>query len=328
VPDDKVAIPLVSVWRAVAFGLRAGLLAAAAFAAFTILTGFAVVPVFSVFGALVAFAVEYGADSPSRRWVQVLAIFLTLVSLVAAEYPIALHFGYSTGSPGWLSPSYIADNVSEDLQTNPLILLFWGIALFTAWSMTREDDDDDGDVSPSGVAEDDGTNIGWAPWLVASTALVVGAASLLILARVPIGATRPPIEATGRDRPSIPQHADHPISVPMETVKVGDCFNFSSGDTFDSLPELPCGQPHHSEVFYLYSMNAGTYPGDDQVQASATERCGRQLTSYAKQEDIGLLSADGFAPDSGSWHAGDRTVICFLYRDDEAKLASSERGPH
>ena len=75
-------------------------------------------------------------------------------------------------------------------------------------------------------------------------------------------------------------------------------------------------------------MNDGTYPGDTQVQLSATERCGQQLNSYAKQEDLGLLSADGILPDNSTWKVGDRTVICYLYRDDEAKLTSSERGPH
>ncbi len=334
VPDDKVAIPPVSAWRAVAFGVGAALLAAAAAAMFSILTGYNTSLATVGVGIAVASAVSYGAASRSRKWAQFLAIFLTLVGLAAAEYPIALHYGGATGSSVWLSPSYITEVFRQDIRTNPITLLFWGFALFIAWATAKG-----GNVPPSGASEEDSTDVGgaprhllvvdqpqprnvrlWVQWLVASTALAVGAASLVILARVPIG-------STGRDRPSIPQHADHPIPVPLEAVIVGDCFNLPSS-AFDTLPELPCGQPHDSEVFYLYSMNPGTYPGDDQVYALAMARCGDQLTSYARQEDIGLLWADGITPDSGTWRAGNRSVICALYRTDEAKLASSERAPH
>ena len=136
-------------------------------------------------------------------------------------------------------------------------------------------------------------------------AAAVGAGTFLLLGQVPLGST------SG--------------SVLLQRVKVGDCFTETDGDVVSSLPELPCTQPHDGEVFYIYSMNPGAYPGDDQVQQSADAACSAQLPSY-----VGETAVDGFdygylLPNREAWESGDRAALCLLRSASGTKITGTAR---
>jgi len=102
------------------------------------------------------------------------------------------------------------------------------------------------------------------------------------------------------------------------TLQVGDCLNdASASDTVDSVPTVPCSEPHDSEIYASIIMSGDTYPGQDAVIAEADAAC---LDAFAGF--IGTSYADSayyysyYFPTEGSWSSGDREILCTVY--DEA----------
>jgi hypothetical protein len=320
---------LASASRAVAYGTSAALLAAAAYAASVILTGYETGIAATAVGIAVAYAVSAGAGSLGPGWRRLISVMLTFVGLAAGEYVIARHLGDLTRSTLLLSPSDVTALVRADLKANPLTLMFWGIALLSASTLSTHGHlrigrsrNDSHAVAPDVVtAPGKARRLDrWAPSLAASVALALGAGGLLCLSRVPLG-------TSSAERPSIPVHASTTTPVPLEAVRVGDCFNNPTTESIDSLPELPCEQPHDLEVFDIYAMKAGAYPGDEQVYQSALDACQIHLSSYVAKSDLGALDTDALTPERDTWNHGDRSVFCSLYRVDNTKITGTAGEP-
>ena len=95
-------------------------------------------------------------------------------------------------------------------------------------------------------------------------------------------------------------------------LKVGDCVN-NLKDSTDvlSLPGVPCTQPHEGEVFAVFDLPAGDYPGQDAVDKQVSEQCNTRLSAYspsaADDPAVGLFSV---YPLRQNWERGDREVVC------------------
>lgn len=107
----------------------------------------------------------------------------------------------------------------------------------------------------------------------------------------------------------------------------GTCFDDPTGTLVEDVPIVDCAQPHDNEVFHLFDIEDGTYPGDTLVTDVANDGCLQLFAIYvgsdywASSLDFGYLT-----PTSQSWEAGDREVVCFLYSMDLRPLTGSVRG--
>jgi hypothetical protein len=95
-------------------------------------------------------------------------------------------------------------------------------------------------------------------------------------------------------------------------LKVGDCVN-NLRDSTDvlSLPGVPCAQPHEGEVFAVFDLPAGEYPGQAAVDDQVSKQCNARLSAYspsaADDPAVGLFSV---YPLQQNWVRGDREVVC------------------
>lgn len=104
------------------------------------------------------------------------------------------------------------------------------------------------------------------------------------------------------------------------SLQVGDCINQS--DTveteetveYESLPVVPCADPHTGEVYAEHELPAGDFPGDQAVTDTGMEHC------YSVFEEFVGLSYEestldfwAMFPSQQGWEmADDRTVQCFV----------------
>lgn len=109
-------------------------------------------------------------------------------------------------------------------------------------------------------------------------------------------------------------------SVSATALQVGDCVNgLEEQDSLLNLPGVPCAQPHEGEVFAVFDLPAGAYPGESAVNRQVNTECSGRLRAYSPAADadpaIGLFVV---FPLEGNWRLGDREVVC---------IASALAGP-
>lgn len=127
---------------ALLLGLGAGVGTSLLWYAFVVMTNYQVGLVAIAVGWLVAQAVILGAGRKRGPRVQVLSVGLTLVAMALSEYLIVRHFvvialanqGY-TNVPLLLPLDGIVTLVVEGIRNDPLSLLFWGIAVWEAYTI-------------------------------------------------------------------------------------------------------------------------------------------------------------------------------------------------
>jgi len=115
--------------------------------------------------------------------------------------------------------------------------------------------------------------------------------------------------------------------VPFSEIEVGMCVN--DADITESVWGLPladCDEPHDSEVYAIFDLPAGEYPGDDEVVRLSDEGCFAAFADYVGVPyDQSVLYFQFYWPDKRGWAVDDRAVICTLY-DPDGPLVGSVRG--
>lgn len=112
------------------------------------------------------------------------------------------------------------------------------------------------------------------------------------------------------------------------SLAVGDCFDDpEAGTQVSSVPLIDCSEPHDNQVFAVFDLPDGPFPGDAAVQETADLGCMERFESYVgTQYAVSALFLSSLSPTQGSWNdRDDREVICFLWEPD-AKLVGSQRG--
>jgi Domain of unknown function (DUF4190)/Septum formation len=101
-------------------------------------------------------------------------------------------------------------------------------------------------------------------------------------------------------------------SVSAGALKVGDCVNnLRDSTSLLSLPAVPCSQPHEGEVFAVFDLPAGPYPGLDAVNEKVTDECTARLAAYSPSAGVdGRFGLFSVYPQRQNWNAGDREVSC------------------
>lgn len=116
-----------------------------------------------------------------------------------------------------------------------------------------------------------------------------------------------------------------PESDDVFTLAVGDCFVESEfntsfmGDGVSEVPTVDCAQEHDSEVYHIETLPEGAYPGDESVEASATQACETNFETF-----IGLPYLDSelyysfLTPTEDGWNTiDDREVVCYIVTNGE-----------
>lgn len=110
-------------------------------------------------------------------------------------------------------------------------------------------------------------------------------------------------------------------------LHVGDCFDDESASEITDVPAVPCAEAHDNEVYYLFDLPDGDYPGDEAVSSGADDGCAAQFESFAGiAYDSSTLDWFTITPTEDTWNSvNDREVICSIY-DPAGKTSGSLAG--
>ncbi len=116
--------------------------------------------------------------------------------------------------------------------------------------------------------------------------------------------------------------------VDVFSFEVGDCFSDPGGDTVESLPLVSCAEEHAVEVYALFDLADGEFPGTEVVGDLSNEGCLERFDAY-----VGIAYADSvydintIFPTENTWNnLFDREVICLLVRIDGLPNVGSAEG--
>jgi hypothetical protein len=123
------------------------------------------------------------------------------------------------------------------------------------------------------------------------------------------------------DTTTTTEDEDPPDTVDAEDVsvfdiEVGDCWNdpeAGSDTETQTVPVVPCDQPHDNEVYHLFDLTLDEYDSAA-IEEEGSPICESTFEEYVGSDyDTSLLYYSAFTPTAESWEAGDREVICYLY---------------
>ncbi|PFG39060.1 putative regulator of septum formation [Georgenia soli] len=121
-------------------------------------------------------------------------------------------------------------------------------------------------------------------------------------------------------------------------VEVGDCILYpeeQAAEQATGTTEAPaeietvsCDQPHDSQVYTVFDLPGGDFPGDDEIIAAADERCGADFEGFVGNSyDNSVLDIEYFFPSEESWNFDDdREVACMVYHMEGEQLTASAEG--
>ncbi|WP_050760861.1 septum formation family protein [Aeromicrobium marinum] len=132
-------------------------------------------------------------------------------------------------------------------------------------------------------------------------------------------------EETTRDESGAIAEANENASV--FEMEIGDCYDVpSETEAVETLPAIPCGDPHDLEVYHEIVLDDGDYPGEAAVTAQGDEACiGEFATFVGLDFESSRLDYLSFYPTAESWEQGDRVVSC-LVGDQTTKTTGSLAG--
>ncbi|MGW4947513.1 septum formation family protein [Actinoplanes sp. NPDC004185] len=96
-------------------------------------------------------------------------------------------------------------------------------------------------------------------------------------------------------------------------LRVGDCLKDISSQTGSYVDVVPCSTTHYSEVFALFPLREGDWPGDAQVKETARTGCDDRYAAYAGvklDEDSWTVLA---VPPEELHFSSDRDVLCLAH---------------
>ncbi|MBM7505156.1 septum formation family protein [Agromyces aurantiacus] len=95
-------------------------------------------------------------------------------------------------------------------------------------------------------------------------------------------------------------------------LRVGDCLEMVEGEAVETVPVVPCSEPHTDEVYHDFQMPDGEFPGDEAVTAAAEEGCLAAFEPFVGVAyDASTLYVAWYSPTQESWEGvDDRMVSC------------------
>ena len=115
-------------------------------------------------------------------------------------------------------------------------------------------------------------------------------------------------------------------TVEVTALRLGDCLETpADGEIFD-LKAIPCGQAHDGEIFGVFELTDGDYPGDDAVLTMAEDGCFDRFEPFVGVSfDDSVLELIPLRPLEDGWGLGDREVQCIV-QDPAGGLTATLEG--
>jgi hypothetical protein len=96
----------------------------------------------------------------------------------------------------------------------------------------------------------------------------------------------------------------------VTTLQAGDCVTkLEESDSVTTLPVVDCAKPHQGEVYFVFQLPDGAYPGDQKVQKDAEARCTTEINSYAGAGADEKFDIFYLRPSEDDW-SRDRGITC------------------
>ncbi|MFI5897295.1 DUF4190 domain-containing protein [Actinoplanes sp. NPDC051513] len=131
----------------------------------------------------------------------------------------------------------------------------------------------------------------------------------------PVGAVVPSVVATTPTKAPASE-ATTPSDEP--SFVVGECLNGIAGYP----THASCSAKHDGEIYAVFNLANGAWPGKSTVEKKAEAGCGTRLGKWADHPD--KLDFYYMYPDQESWPE-DRSVLCVAVDTDDKKLTGSVR---
>jgi len=123
-------------------------------------------------------------------------------------------------------------------------------------------------------------------------------------------------------------------------VEVGDCIVYPKEQQREmeqateateapmEIETVPCEEPHDSEVYAVFDLPDGDFPGEEEVTAAADDGCFNEFEPFVGNSyDNSVLDIEYFFPSQESWSFdGDRQVVCMVYHLEGEPLVGSAKG--
>jgi putative regulator of septum formation len=112
-----------------------------------------------------------------------------------------------------------------------------------------------------------------------------------------------------------------------QDLKAGDCFDDKAGTEIKDVQHHPCAEAHTAEVVLVTKHTAAkgaAVPSDTELDAWASTRCVPAIVSYVgSAADLDSLNYGIFYPRADDWNKGERQMICYVLRIDQATMTKS-----
>lgn len=131
---------------------------------------------------------------------------------------------------------------------------------------------------------------------------------------------------TDDDNSQVEETPEEPFQEPDDAdvfaLSVGDCITDTdmAGTELQTVPTVPCSQPHTFEVYHDFEITTSTFPGQDsdELMNLVSDGClGDAFTEFVGNEyGSSSLGVMYLSPTQGSWDNGDRLVSCMAYEGE------------
>ena len=113
-------------------------------------------------------------------------------------------------------------------------------------------------------------------------------------------------------------------------MEIGDCFNDTDMGVNEvtEVPGLPCSSPHDNEVYALFDLPPGDFPGDEQVDAQASMGCYERFEGAIGRsyEDSEIDYIAMYPTEDSCTRIDDRDVVCIAFHMEYEKLTGTVLG--
>jgi len=110
-------------------------------------------------------------------------------------------------------------------------------------------------------------------------------------------------------------------SVQPAALKAGDCIRtLDESSAIYDLPVVPCTQPHEAEVYHVFTLPDGDYPGQAAVEQAGDAQCDAAFESYNTEANADL-GISYLYPRSQDW-SRDKGITCIAISTDGTRTTS------
>lgn len=97
-------------------------------------------------------------------------------------------------------------------------------------------------------------------------------------------------------------------------VGLGECIQeFDAEEEISDLTVIPCEQEHDQEVFAVFEVADGDFPGEDAFKTQVEEDCVAEFATFVGVDFYDSeLDIQWLEPTEDSWGQGDRELVCTI----------------